>query len=91
MTLLNQLQNLFGRRSPSQPTDLYRVYDHTQRLLYVGISNNSYTRLRQHLRTQPWGYEIHQVTVKRYHSRPAARAAERRAIRREGPIYNKQG
>jgi predicted GIY-YIG superfamily endonuclease len=91
MTFLNQLQNLFGRRSPSQPTDLYRVYDHTQRLLYVGISYDSGARLQQHLRTQPWADQVHQVIVKRYPSRPAARAAERRAIRREGPIFNRQG
>jgi predicted GIY-YIG superfamily endonuclease len=69
---------------------VYRLWDESGSLLYVGISRTLTNRLLQHNANQPWADEIDSVTGKRFASREKARAAEISAIQTEHPKYNKQ-
>ena len=71
-----------------EPTALYRTYDTSSDLLYVGISNNFGTRWKQHAKTQPWWPEVQRLTVEWYPNREDAEAAEVAAIGAEQPKYN---
>lgn len=71
-------------------TDLYRHFDASGRLLYVGISFGAVARLQSHKRDgSEWFNMIARVEVEKFHTRSAAKKAERKAIREERPIYNK--
>jgi hypothetical protein len=70
------------------PVALYRHFDATGALLYVGVSLNAVQRLRQH-RLSPWTEDIANVTVEYYADRDAALNAERQAIVDEGPLHNR--
>jgi predicted GIY-YIG superfamily endonuclease len=76
------------------PTDrataLYRLFRSDGLLLYVGISFNPLTRLRQHRRTKAWWSDVcaTKTVVEWHRSRAAAEAAEMAAIRREKPLHN---
>jgi predicted GIY-YIG superfamily endonuclease len=74
-----------------KPTDLYRHYDADGRLLYVGISLDAFSRLRQHNRDSKWAGQKVTMTTVPYQNRAAALAAEAEAIRTENPIYNVVG
>ncbi|MHC3467418.1 GIY-YIG nuclease family protein [Streptomyces sp. 7R007] len=65
-------------------TALYRLYG-LEGLLYVGISVCPLTRVRTHLREQPWGAEVIGVQID---YPPDAEAAERRVVWSERPKYN---
>lgn len=71
-------------------TAVYRFYDHTGRLLYVGMAGNFHSRWLEHRRTQPWWRSVdHSRTTTDWHdTREDAKAAETRAIRNERPAYN---
>lgn len=72
-----------------EQTALYRVYGGRDlRLLYVGVSNDFGHRWKQHASSKPWWGEKRILTVEFLDSRPAAEAAEKAAIRTEGPEYN---
>ncbi|HEU5108316.1 MAG TPA: hypothetical protein VFT95_07140 [Micromonosporaceae bacterium] len=75
---------------PTKPHALYRFYDRTDALLYVGISMDLPARLRSHRREKPWWVEIAHITVELHESRRAALAAEAVAIAEEKPLYNDQ-
>ncbi|MFF4275203.1 GIY-YIG nuclease family protein [Streptomyces sp. NPDC001536] len=65
-------------------TALYRLYG-AEGLLYVGITICPLTRIRTHLREQPWGSLVIAIRID-YPEDPEA--AERRAVRAEHPRYN---
>jgi hypothetical protein len=70
-------------------TDLYRFYDKSQRLLYVGISLSAAQRASDHKATKPWWPEVATMTVERISDdRDEARKIERAAIEGERPKYN---
>lgn len=71
-------------------TKLYRHFDATGQLLYVGISLSAIHRLQQHKRTAHWASQIANVTIEPHPTRAAALAAEREAIRQENPAHNVQ-
>jgi len=73
---------------PSTVTALYRFFDKTGALLYIGISGAIPTRLGQHHDTKPWFHEVARVTVEHHPDRPTALAFEERAIKTERPRYN---
>ncbi|ANS70460.1 hypothetical protein SLINC_8236 [Streptomyces lincolnensis] len=65
-------------------TALYRLYG-PEGLLYVGISVCPLTRIRTHLRQQPWASQVIGVRI----DYPCdAEAAEREAVWTERPRYN---
>jgi excinuclease UvrABC nuclease subunit len=77
---------------PTTPDHLrravYRIFDATGRLLYVGLSKSPKTRVRCHRRTKAWGPEIAHHTVEWHRNPYAAHTAETAAIRAEQPIHN---
>ncbi len=65
-------------------TALYRLYG-PEGLLYVGISICPLTRVRTHLREQPWGAHVIGIQIDYPDD---AEAAERQVVRTERPKYN---
>jgi hypothetical protein len=74
--------------SDANPTQLYRHFDESGILLYVGISLSTLTRLGQHEDNAHWFYRIKTVTIEYFKTRQAAEAAEDRAILAERPLHN---
>lgn len=72
-----------------KPCTLYRYFDASGNLLYVGISLNAITRASQH-RTAPWYRLYSSSTAQHFASRAEAAAAEVAAIQTERPIFNVQ-
>lgn len=68
--------------------DLYRFFDASERLLYVGISLSAIQRANQHL-AKPWWPEVARMEVEHLEvSRTEIEAIERQAIIAEKPIHN---
>lgn len=67
---------------------LYRLYDASGLLLYVGVTKNLVARLKQHRAAQPWWNEVAATKLITLPDRKASEAAEKVAIRAEEPIYN---
>lgn len=67
---------------------LYRMYNQSGALLYVGMTLNPYGRFRGHRIDKPWWHEVDTIKLERFADRPAVLAAERRAISTEEPLYN---
>ena len=74
-----------------QRTALYRFYDASEKLLYVGITNDPWRRWRQHVQEKSWYPQIKHQAVTWYDSRIAAEVAEHVAIRCEHPRFNIAG
>lgn len=72
-------------------TELYRHFDAAGRLLYVGISVNSPSRLCAHRREAGWADQIVTITIERFPTRREALDAEIRAIQTEKPLHNQAG
>jgi len=77
-------------RSEESIAQLYRHWDKDGRLLYAGIACNHVNRLSQHRGDSAWFPLIAKITIEHFESREAALIAERRAIRSEHPIFNRQ-
>lgn len=71
-----------------EPCGVYRLYNESGALLYVGMSNNVPKRLVQQARAQSWWPEVASHTAEAYPDRSDAAAAERHAIETEDPKYN---
>lgn len=71
-------------------TALYRHFDRSGRLLYVGVSDNPAERLAQHRAQSEWAGAIERQSVVWFCSRPLALAAEKDAINDERPPYNER-
>lgn len=69
-------------------TALYRHFDATGKLLYIGISLSAVHRLKQHTIDKAWADDIASMTVEQYGSREEALEAERDAIIAEKPLWN---
>lgn len=72
-------------------TALYRAYDDTGQLLYVGITSSFGRRWEEHSRTKPWWPLTQTQTITWCDSRPAAESAELAAIATENPRHNIAG
>jgi predicted GIY-YIG superfamily endonuclease len=68
---------------------LYRFYDSSDSLLYVGITNTWYQRFHQHERSSGWFSKVAYATFESYESREAVEDAELVAIKTENPQFNK--
>lgn len=71
-------------------TALYRWWDEADLLLYIGISDELSGRTGSHIKGSSWMEFAARSTIARYPTRPEAKEAEIVAIKREGPIFNKQ-
>lgn len=77
--------------SPTQRHALYRFFDATGALLYVGITNNPGRRWTEHQQRKTWWHEVARVDVEHHDGRAPALLAELAAIRAEHPRYNITG
>lgn len=77
----------------NRPTALYRFYDRSGSLLYVGVTFNLNARFQTHKSQKPWWESIDsaRTEVVWHQSRDEALAAERLALRSERPPHNIQG
>lgn len=69
-------------------TALYRLYGASDRLLYVGITDNPNRRWTQHATDKPWWPEVTRKALAWLDTREDAAAAETAAIRGEKPVHN---
>jgi len=72
-----------------QRTALYRFFDASGRLLYIGISLQQVARQRQHRASSEWYQDIARSTVEWHPSRSSAADAERLASQAERPGWNR--
>lgn len=79
------------RHSPKTGYWLYRMFNESGELLYVGITEVGVARWRQHQREKGWFNEVRTFTVETFPDREAVAEAELRAIREEHPKYNYTG
>lgn len=70
---------------------VYRVYDASERLIYVGETGDIFSRVQHHHLQTWWGSQIDRVKSVVYPDRTSALAAERTAIRDEDPRWNITG
>lgn len=73
----------------SEHTTLYRLYDQSGALLYVGIAGNPGRRFEQHRGDKPWWGEVTDMKVEHFETRREAIIAEITAIQIGRPVYNK--
>jgi hypothetical protein len=78
------------RRARSVPTTLYRYFDKSGALLYVGITSTRHNRAVQHSKSSRWWRMAKTATLTHYPNRAKAEEAEHQAIVFEHPIYNRQ-
>lgn len=71
-------------------TCLYRHFCTNGTLLYVGISMSPLARAAAH-KQSPWAYDIARIEMEWFDTRAEAEAAEREAIKTEGPAHNLAG
>lgn len=71
-----------------QTTQLYRYFDESDTLLYVGVSISAIGRMAQHRVGSHWFSRVRRVLVENFPTREAALEAERVAIRDERPECN---
>ncbi|MET8080030.1 GIY-YIG nuclease family protein [Streptomyces sp. NPDC005303] len=72
-----------------RPTALYRAFDSTGQLLYVGISIHPEQRFKEHAWQKSWWRsEVARTTVEWHDTRILAAQAEARAVRDEAPERN---
>jgi predicted GIY-YIG superfamily endonuclease len=78
-----------AHRSPRHEQHvLYRFFDQSDRLLYVGITNNLWRRIGSHSEVQPWWSDVTSATMEHYPNRETLAEAERLAIKSERPKHN---
>jgi hypothetical protein len=71
-----------------QDVTLYRLYDRSGVLLYVGITQDWSTRAKQH-GSKSWWADVARVSLEEFPGREEAATAELRAIASERPRHNR--
>ncbi|MGW4505728.1 GntR family transcriptional regulator [Streptomyces sp. NPDC004436] len=76
---------------PDEPTALYRLYDNSDVLLYVGISKHPERRWTEHAvdRSDTWWPLVAAKRVEWFATRKEAESAEVATIRAERPVHNR--
>ncbi|WP_329390157.1 GntR family transcriptional regulator [Streptomyces sp. NBC_01716] len=69
-------------------TALYRLYDASDRLLYIGIAKDTKKRWKDHELIQRWWHLVARHTITWLPSREQALAVEEKTVREETPLYN---
>lgn len=75
----------------SKRTAIYRFYDASERLLYIGITENPRARFADHESKKPWWKDVTRHSIEWRETREEAEAAELEAIRAERPVWNVAG
>lgn len=76
------------RPTPPAHTAVYRLYDASGTLLYVGQSNAPLERYVEHRDTRPWWPDVAEHSIEWQGSRERAEQREEFAIRDEWPLHN---
>ena len=71
----------------SRRTAVYRLYDATDVLLYIGVANRPDERWGTH-RNKPWWSQVARTEIEWHPNRDAALRCEAVAIREENPLHN---
>jgi len=71
-------------------TTLYRHYDRSGVLLYVGIAIKAASRTNEHRRRSHWFYQIETIRLEHFETSADALAAEKVAIDNEKPLHNQR-
>ena len=71
-------------------TALYRCFDATGALVYIGVSDKPEDRLKQHAANSPWHRYVAVTAEEWCDSRDDAFVKERQAIAAEKPLFNVQ-
>lgn len=69
-------------------TYLYRLYNSSDELLYVGITKDLFSRLSAHRDSKSWWSEVDYYSVKEFRTREEAEALEASLIATAEPEYN---
>ena len=75
--------------TPSDPTSVYRYYDRTGLLLYVGITSRGTRRQREHNGDKEWWPFVARQEVEHYGSRREAASREKALIQEFRPPFNR--
>lgn len=75
----------------SSPHWVYRLFDQSGRLLYVGLTTQPARRLARHRSSKAWWADVARVSWREYPCKLHGLGAEYWAIRRENPRYNRVG
>lgn len=67
---------------------LYRFYDASDQLLYVGITNDPPRRFSKHRDDKAWWTGVARIDLEMHQTRHELAAAERAAIESERPLHN---
>lgn len=70
-------------------TALYRACAADGALLYVGVTNDTRARWKQHAKDKPWWSLVDYVDYRWFSTRPEAELAEQFTIARECPPHNR--
>ncbi|MFM9461254.1 hypothetical protein ACKI1K_00155 [Streptomyces scabiei] len=73
---------------PSESVALYRFYDRSGVLLYVGVTNDTQVRWYDHSRVKPWWPTVARKRIEWLPTRADAERAEAAAIAAENPLWN---
>lgn len=73
---------------PNQTCHLYRHFDKSGNILYIGVSVSILHRILQHRNNSTWFPGTGNITIEEFPSRSLAEQAERIAIRKEQPPHN---
>ncbi len=73
-----------------RPTQLYRYYDDSGNLLYIGITSQPAVREEKHRRESPWRIDAAYVRYELFPSWGIAEVAEMLSISRDGPKHNRR-
>lgn len=68
---------------------VYRMYDKTLRLLYIGHSESPSGRFYEHSDKQPFWFDVCTITLEYYPTYEDMRRAEELAIQDEEPVHNR--
>lgn len=71
------------------PTSVYRYYDKSSLLLYVGITSRGIRRQREHNHDKEWWPFVTKQEVEHYSTRATASAREKELIRQFRPPFNR--
>jgi len=75
-------------RSKSMTCKLYRHYNDSGELLYVGVSLNAIQRLTQHNESSSWADDIAHIDIETFPDKEIALKYEKWAIQHEEPLHN---
>jgi predicted GIY-YIG superfamily endonuclease len=74
-----------------RPHSVYRCFDKTGLLLYIGATFDVKDRMRKHKHASQWFHDVDRVDAELFNNRAEAFTAEKKAIKSECPKYNCTG